>query len=115
MSESVKLDANEVLMNEGEESQEMYYLVSGNLAVFKRKGDHQQQIGTIMAGELVGEMSFLDGHPRCATVKAITDSELVVVPRDKFVQMIDSHPKWFRALLNTLLERLRKANARAKI
>jgi len=115
MSETVKLNPNDVLMNEGEESKEMYYVQSGNLAVFKRKGDHQQQIGTIMAGELVGEMSFIDGHPRSATVKAITETELVVVPRDKFVQMIDSHPKWFRALLNTILDRLRKANARAKI
>ena len=115
MSETVKLGANDILVNEGEESKEMYYLVSGNLAVFKRKGDHQQQIGTIMAGELVGEMSFLDGHPRSATVKAITESELVIVPREKFVQLIDSHPKWFKALLNTLLDRLRKANARAKI
>jgi CRP-like cAMP-binding protein len=115
MSETVKLAPNEILMNEGEESKEMYYVQSGNLAVFKKKGDRLQQIGTIMAGELVGEMSFIDGHPRSATVKAITDTELVVVPRDKFVQMIDSHPKWFKALLNTLLDRLRKANARAKI
>lgn len=115
MSETINLVPNGILLNEGEESNEMYYLQSGNLAVFKRKGDHQQQIGTIMAGELVGEMSFLDGHPRSATVKAITDSVLVVVPREKFVQLIDSHPKWFKALLNTLLDRLRKANARAKI
>jgi CRP-like cAMP-binding protein len=115
MSESIKLAANEYLMHEGEESMEMYYVQSGNLAVFKKKGDHLQQIGTIMAGELVGEMSFLDGHPRSATVKAISDSELVIVPHAKFTQMIDAHPKWFRALLNTLLDRLRKANARVKI
>ncbi len=115
MGELLKLSSNDVLINEGEDSKEMYYVQSGNLAVFKRKGDHQQQIGTIMSGELVGEMSFLDGHPRSATVKAITDTVLVVVPHDKFTQLIDSHPKWFRALLNTLLDRLRKANARAKV
>jgi CRP/FNR family cyclic AMP-dependent transcriptional regulator len=40
---------------------------------------------------------------------------LVEVPHEKFQKLIDSHPKWFRALLNTLLERLRKANARVKV
>jgi CRP-like cAMP-binding protein len=115
MSETVKLNSNDYLMHEGEESKEMYYLQSGNLAVFKRKGDHEHQIGSIMAGELVGEMSFLDGHPRSATIKAISESVLVVVPREKFEQMLAAQPKWFKALLNTLLERLRKANARVKI
>jgi CRP-like cAMP-binding protein len=115
MSETIKLNPNDVLMHEGEESKEMYYIQSGNLAVFKRKGDHEHQIGTIMTGELVGEMSFLDSHPRSATVKAISETTLVVVPHDKFIQMLDSQPKWFKALINTLLDRLRKANARVKI
>jgi CRP-like cAMP-binding protein len=115
MSETIKLNPNEYLMHEGEESDEMYYVQSGNLAVFKKKGDHDQQIGTIMTGELVGEMSFLDRHPRSATVKAMTDSVLVVVPHEKFQQMLDAQPKWFRALINTLLDRLRKTSARAKI
>lgn len=115
MVDTVKLGPGELLMHEGDESKEMYYVQSGTLAVFKRKGDQEFQIGTIIAGELVGEMSFLDGHPRSATVKAMTDCELVQVPHEKFNKLIDSHPKWFRALLNTLLERLRKANARVKI
>jgi glucosamine 6-phosphate synthetase-like amidotransferase/phosphosugar isomerase protein len=45
--------------------------------------------------------------------QAITASDFIKL--EKFNKLIDSHPKWFRALLNTLLERLRKANARVKI
>ena len=115
MNEIIKLEPNEFLMHEGEESTEMYFLQTGNLAVYKRRGDHQHQIGTIMAGELVGEMSFLDRNPRSATVKAISHSTLVVVPHEKFEQLMETHPKWFKALLHTLLDRLRKANARVKI
>lgn len=115
MSELVRLHPGELLLHEGDESTEMYYVQSGTLAVFKRKGDTEVQIGTIIAGELVGEMSFLDQHPRSATVKAMTDAELILVPHDKFQKLLNSHPKWFKALINTLLDRLRKANARAKI
>lgn len=115
MSETVKLMANTYLMREGDESTELYYLQSGTLAVFKRKGDQEHQIGTIIAGELVGEMSFLDKHPRSASVKAMSDSLLVVIPVDKFEQTLSTMPKWFSALFHTLTDRLRKANARIRI
>lgn len=115
MSETIRLLPNEYLVREGEESTEMYYLQSGTLAVFKRKGDQEHQIGTIISGELVGEMSFLDKNPRSASVKAMSEAVLVVIPVDKLEHTLETLPKWFSALLNTLTERLRKANARIRI
>ncbi len=115
MSETVRLMPNEYLVREGEESTEMYYLQSGTLAVFKRKGDQEHQIGSIIAGELVGEMSFLDKNPRSASVKAMSECLLVVVPHEKLEETLNTMPKWFSALLHTLTDRLRKANARIRI
>ena len=115
MSETIRLMPNEYLLREGEESTEMYYLQSGALAVFKRRGDQEHQIGTIISGELVGEMSFLDKNPRSASVKAMSECVLVVVPLDKLEHTLETMPKWFSALLNTLTERLRKANSRIRI
>lgn len=113
--ELIKLNPGDHLLHEGAESREMYYLQSGTLAVFKRKGDKEHQIGTIISGELVGEMSFLDKQPRSATVKAMTESTLVIVPHDMLEKTLDQLPKWFTALISTLLDRLRKANARIRI
>ena len=114
-AEVIYLQPDEVLLREGEESSVMYYLNQGSLSVFKRKGSAEQQIGTIYSGELVGEMSFLDKQPRSATVKAITECELVIIKGDKLEELLDKLPKWYRVLLVTLTERLRKANARIKI
>ncbi len=115
MSENVKLMAGEYLLREGGESSEMYYLQTGTLAVLKRKGSIEHQIGTIGPGELVGEMSFLDKQPRSATVQAMTECVLVMIPSEKLEGTLASLPKWFTVLQNTLLERLRKANARIRI
>lgn len=115
MTESIKLIQNQYLVREGEESTEMYYLKEGTLAVYKRKGDAEVQIGIISAGELVGEMSFLDKNPRSASVRAMSECELVAIPLDKFESTMRSMPKWFSALLNTLVGRLRKANSRVKV
>lgn len=113
--ESIRLEMNDYLMREGEESNEMYYLTSGTLGVFKRKGDTEQQIGTIYSGELVGEMSFIDGEPRSATVKALGEAELKVIPKEALQKYLNGQPKWYKALVQTLLDRLRRANARVRI
>ena len=113
--ESIKLLAGDFLLHEGEESTEMYYVQSGTLAVLKRKGDLQQQIGTIISGELVGEMSFLDKSPRCASVKAMSETTVLIIPNEALDSTLNSLPKWFTALLHTLLGRLRKANSRIRI
>lgn len=113
--ESIKLLAGDFLLHEGEESTEMYYVQSGTLAVLKRKGDLQQQIGTIITGELVGEMSFLDKEPRCASVRAMSDTTVLIIPNEALESTLNTLPKWFTALLNTLLGRLRKANSRIRI
>lgn len=115
MSDVVEKSAGEYVMREGEESTTMYFVQSGSLAVYKVKGNVEQQIGTIYAGELVGEMSFLDKEPRCATVKAISDCSLLVIPSVKFEKIFNELPKWYKALVNTLLGRLRKANSRVRI
>ena len=68
-------------------------------------------VGTLGPGDYFGEMSLIDGKPRSATVKALTDLRTLVVPSWSFNQMIDRHPEMMRALLVQLSERLRKVEA----
>ena len=115
MTDSITLKKDEYLIREGEESFEMYYLNSGILGVFKLKGNVERQIGTIYKGELVGEMSFLDNRPRSASVKAMDETELSVIPREKLEKYLEKQPPWLKALHSTLLDRLRNANQRVRI
>lgn len=115
MSDIIRKKAGEFLLYENADSSEMYYLQSGSLAVIKRKGDQNKQIGTIRSGELVGEMSFFDEKPRSTSVQALSDCELKVIPRDKFNLALEEMPAWQRAVVNTLIARLRSANAKIKI
>ncbi|MEK6624356.1 MAG: cyclic nucleotide-binding domain-containing protein [Bdellovibrionota bacterium] len=111
----VTIVKGDYLIREGDESTQMWYVQKGSMSVLKKVGDTEKQIGTIYAGEVVGEMSFLDKQPRCASVKAINDCELVAVPSAKFEKFFEELPVWYRALVHTLLERLRRANSRIRI
>lgn len=115
MANVLKLTTNQILIREGEHSSSMYWVQTGQLVVTKKRGNEDVVLGHIYSGELVGEISFLDKEARSATVKAMTDSELIEIPRETFENLFKSQPKWLEILVKTLAERLRKANARIKI
>ncbi len=115
MASLVKLSSNEILLREGEHSSSMYWLQNGQLVVTKKRGSEDVVLGHIYSGELVGEISFLDQEPRSATVKAISDCELIQIPIETIDGIFKTQPKWLEILVKTLAERLRKANARIKV
>lgn len=115
MADIIYLNPDDYLVRETEESSNMYYLQEGMLAIYKLRGGVEQQIGTIYAGELVGEMSFLDKGPRSASVRAVKECTLTVIPSEKFQNFLSSQPIWYQKLIQTLLDRLRRANTRIKI
>ncbi len=115
MSEEIILEQGHYLLREHDDSFEMYYLKSGILDVYKMKNTMEVKIGEIQKGEIVGEMSFLDKHPRSASIKASTNCTLIKIESAKFDKMLSELPAWYTALINTLLERLRKSNTKIKI
>src|SRR4051812_7305763 len=63
-------------------------------------------------GELVGELSALDGAPRSATVTALEPVELIALTPGDFLAFVSSHPSVVAGLLGVLSRRLRDADAK---
>jgi CRP/FNR family transcriptional regulator, cyclic AMP receptor protein len=63
------VSADDVLIRQGEPIDALYVLLAGTLAV--QVGSDRRQIAQLSAGEIVGEMSFIDARPPSATVRAI--------------------------------------------
>jgi CRP-like cAMP-binding protein len=115
MANKIAIKANQILMREGEHSNSMYWVQQGQLIVTKKRHNEEVILGHIFEGELVGEISFLDKEIRSASVKALTDCELIEIPQETIDNIFKTQPKWLETLVMTLAERLRKANARIKI
>lgn len=96
----------EALFYEGEASDAVYLLVHGSLAAFHADRDGQSRmIGQIMAGETVGELGVLVSRPRSATIRALRDSELVVLPAEHLEAMTASFPQAMLGLARLALRR----------
>ena len=57
----ISLKKGELLFSEGEQSKAMYYLREGQIRVFKKKANSAIEIDTVRAGQIIGELAFLDG------------------------------------------------------
>ena len=62
-------------------------------------------------GDFFGEMALIDGEPRAATVTAVTDIVVLTIPRQKFLALLADEPKVTLAMMTTLVQRLRAAQA----
>lgn len=74
----------EVVISEGEKGEELFIVLSGQLKV-SRKG---AEVATLAPGAHVGEMALVRSQPRSATVTAETLSELMVIRRQEFFEIL---------------------------
>ncbi len=95
---------DEIITKEGDLTFEWYILISGKVGVFKgeKKINELSEAGTIF-----GELSGLLARPRTATMKAIVDSEVMVV-ESGIDEVIRSNPDIANKILISLAERLAK-------
>ena len=88
-----RVPAGEVILREGDAGDELYVLAEGRLRVERIGADGDQvHLADVVRGECFGEMALLDNVPRRATVTATEDSTVLVLPRDTFRGLLDTHP-----------------------
>lgn len=68
------------LIRQGVPIDALYILLEGRLAVLLG-GRQEREIARLNAGEIVGEMSFVDARPPSATVKALEDSTVFAISK----------------------------------
>ena len=103
------LSAGDFLIKEGQKSNNLYWIQEGELQVLKQvDGKKHKVLRTMKAGELVGEIAFLDQKPRSASVRALTDCRVLTLHYEDFEGMIKEQPEWITKIIQTLCLRIRE-------
>lgn len=113
-SATVKIPTGHYLFRDGDPSDAMYVVKAGRLAVTKAKNTNEIILAEIGPGAMVGEMAFFDGRPRSASVRALKDSEVIVLPFKALHAQFQNFPEWAKAVMRTVNDHLRDANMRIK-
>ncbi len=99
----VSFHGGETVFSEGDTSQDLYILASGEIEVLK--GDKRLTVIT-ENGSLFGEMSFLLKAARTATIKAKTHVKVIRIPSDSIQQFLLDYPQVASVITRNLAERL---------
>ena len=105
---------NTILLNEGEEGDALYIILSGRVKVFASNAAGKEVVIDFHGlGEYVGEMS-LDGQARSASVMTMEATTCAVVNRAQFREFVLSHPDFALHLIEKLIHRCRAATENVK-
>ncbi len=104
----------EVIIYEGDFSQDLYILVSGRVRIAKDYGgSHERTLALLTQGDFFGEMAIFESAPRSATAVAEEEAELLTLGPEKFKQTIYQKPEMAFAIFRELSARLRRREEHA--
>jgi len=110
VADELVLPVGRVLARQGEVGFEMFILLDGTAEV-TRDGEH---VATVTAGDVVGELAVLSGHPRNATVTAETELRVLVLTQRGLSQLLDDIPGLAKHMLYEVTARIVEGSARGQ-
>lgn len=98
-----RLCRGQTLLREGERDDRVHVVITGTLAVTKRAGDTDEIISFVKEGSLAGAMGFVDGQGHTATLRAMSDTEVLSLSRDALESLITSDPKLVYKVMSAVI------------
>ncbi len=98
--------AGETLFRQGEAADEMFVVARGRLQVVIDGQDGETVLNELGPGAAVGELALLTGASRSASVHAIRDSELIVLPGSSFARQLTRDPALAAGIARMLASQL---------
>lgn len=103
-----KLQRHSWLFHEGDRTGDVYLVVSGLLKLMKTAADGGESVLAIRgAGDVVGELSAIDARPRLVSAITMTETSVLPICRDRFVELMHERTDLTLLLLAHLSAQLR--------
>jgi len=101
------LGDGEILLHEGHADANLYGVISGHLVVTRDTGGgNWVGLHILNAGDLAGELGFIDGQARTATLRATGTTEVFSLNRVEFEALVATQPllvyRVMRAIIRTV-------------
>ena len=102
--------AGAAIIEEGKPANALYIVLDGTLSATVA-ALHHQEVERLICGAVAGEMSFVDGRPPYATVRARGDALVLSIPRTRLEAKLEEdmgfEARFYKAIAIFLSDRLR--------
>lgn len=107
----IRFAAGQDIFKAGESGDGVYVVKAGQIQISAEVGaGERRSISTVPPGEAFGEMSLLDNLPRSAFATALSDAELIFIPREHLLEVLHRSPELALRLVQEISQRLREFN-----
>ena len=103
----MRVAAGTAIMTQHEMGSTMYVVAEGEVAI-EINGSEVARLGP---GEVVGELAALDPEPRTATVRAVTDCQLLYLDRELLFELMSERLDVAQGVVRFLIRRYRSSIA----
>jgi len=100
----VKLGDGELLFAEGDDADNVYYLMSGSFSMVSADGFK----GAVAAGEIFGEMAYLTGEKRSVSMVAQGVCDVIVLPPEIFDEILEGNTALTKRIMKVMCRRLKR-------
>ncbi len=99
----------EVIFHLGDPGDALFLIVAGAVKISLPTEEGGEAIlATLRPGEVFGELALLDGAPRSASAVAMAPTEVLVLSRPRFEELVEAEPAIRQALFRTLAAEIRR-------
>ena len=106
----VTLADGDVLVEQGDAADNVYFIKSGTVAASKATPQGEVIVGTVEAGQVIGEVTVVAGGLRTATLRAVGPVEVLEVDRASFEAWLNSNPEMADSVSDEARERVDRTN-----
>lgn len=100
----------ETIIQQNDDTGAIYYLYSGQVGLYRENHGKSIRMGGLKPGEIFGEMAYLLGERRTATVIAESDCFLFIITPDTLEALMGYSAKLSRRIIESLCQRIAKMN-----
>ena len=85
--------AGKTIIREGDTGASVFVVTRGGVRVHTTVDGRQVELAQLQPSDFFGEIAFLTGQPRTATVETTEESDILEVPEDKLKDLISQKPR----------------------
>ena len=105
-SANLMWSAESIIFEKGSATEALYIILSGRVLITDSVDGEETEVATLEPGDFFGELSLLLHTVHSKTAKALEASELMVLPKEAFQELLASNPDLAGHFRRTLESRL---------